>query len=82
MKIPKKLIAGIIGAAGSAAPLVSDVISEKIKQKSEEKEKIYVGNKTKGDDAYDISDITTKALVTEKVVTTEERRTNRGFHGL
>ena len=36
----------------------------------------------KGDDAYDIRDITTKAVVTEKVVTTEERRTNRGFHGL
>lgn len=50
MKISKKLIAGIIGAAGSAAPLVSDVISEKIKQKSEEKEKekIYANQKHNG----------------------------------
>ena len=37
MKIPKKLIAVIIGTAGSAAPLVSDVISEKMKQNSEGK---------------------------------------------
>ena len=44
MKIPKKLIAGIIGAAGSAAPLVSDVISEKIKQKSEEKHNGMIKN--------------------------------------
>ena len=41
-----------------------------------------LATRRKGDDAYDISDITTKAVVTEKVVTTEERRTNRGFHGL
>lgn len=50
MKIPKKLIAVIIGTAGSAAPLVSDVISEKMKQKSEEKEKekIYANQKHNG----------------------------------
>lgn len=50
MKIPKKLVAGIIGAAGTAAPLVSDVVSEKIKEKSEkrEQEKIYANQKHNG----------------------------------
>lgn len=35
-----------------------------------------------GGDANDIRDITTESVVTEKVVMGEERRTNRGFHGL
>lgn len=50
MKIPKKLVAGIIGAAGTAAPLVNDVVSEKIKEKSEkrEQEKIYANQKHNG----------------------------------
>ena len=50
MKIPKKLIAGIIGAASTAAPLVSDAVSEKLKQKSEEKEqeRIYANQKHNG----------------------------------
>ena len=43
MKIPKKLIAVIIGTAGSAAPLVSDVISEKMKQNSSSKGFIGIG---------------------------------------
>lgn len=47
MKIPKKFVAGIIGAAGTAAPLVSDIVNEKIKEKREQ-EKIYANQKHNG----------------------------------
>lgn len=50
MKIPKKLIAGIIGAAGTAAPLIGDIVSEKIKENSEKKKQeiIYTNQKRNG----------------------------------
>ena len=50
MKIPKKLIAGIIGAAGTAAPLIGDIVSEKMKENSEKKrqEMIYTNQKRNG----------------------------------
>ena len=50
MKIPKKLIAGIIGTASTVAPFLKDTVSEKLKQKSEERvqEKIYANQKHNG----------------------------------
>ena len=50
MKISKKLIAGIIGAAGTAAPLIGDIVSEKIKENSEKKKQeiIYTNQKRNG----------------------------------
>lgn len=50
MKIPKKLIAGAIGVVSTAAPLVSDAVSESLKQKSEkvQQEKIYSNQKHNG----------------------------------
>ena len=50
MKIPKKLIAGIIGAASTAAPLVGDAVSKRLEQKSkeQEQERIYANQKHNG----------------------------------
>ena len=50
MKIPKKLIAGIIGTASTVGPFLKDTVSEKLKQKSEEREqeKIYANQKHNG----------------------------------
>ena len=50
MKIPKRIVAGVIGALTTSAPLVSDVVSEKLKQKAEkiEQEKIYESQKHNG----------------------------------
>lgn len=50
MKIPKKLIAGVLGAITTAAPLVSDIVSEKLKLEAErkEKERIYANQKHNG----------------------------------
>ncbi len=50
MKIPKKIVTGIIGAATTAAPLVSDAVSGKLKQRQAEieKEKIYANQKHNG----------------------------------
>lgn len=50
MKIPKKLVAGLISAANSATPFVSSFVSEKIKSKLEkiEQEKKYVNQKHNG----------------------------------
>ena len=50
MKIPKKFIAGTLTAINAVAPVVKDVVSEKLKQKSEkeEQERIYVNQRRNG----------------------------------
>ena len=50
MKIPKKFIAGAFTAINAVAPVVTDVVSEKLKQKSEkeEQERIYVNQRRNG----------------------------------
>ena len=50
MKIPKKFIAGTFTAINAVAPVVTDVVSEKLKQKSEkeEQERIYVNQRRNG----------------------------------
>ena len=50
MKISKRIIAGIIGIATTATPLVSDMVSEKLRQKAEklEQEKMYANQKHNG----------------------------------
>ena len=50
MKIPKKVVAGIIGAATTVLPIIGDIVSEKMKQKSEkqEQERIYANQKHNG----------------------------------
>ena len=50
MKIPKKFIAGALTAVNAVAPVVTDVVSEKLKQKSEreEQERIYVNQRRNG----------------------------------
>ena len=50
MKIPKKIVASIIGIASTTMPLANDMISEKIKQKreKEKQERIYADQKHNG----------------------------------
>ena len=50
MKIPKKIVASIIGIASTTMPLASDIIKEKIKQKreKEKQERIYADQKHNG----------------------------------
>lgn len=50
MKIPKKLVAILFGAATTATPLLSDALSEKLREKvaKKEKEKIYENQKHNG----------------------------------
>ncbi len=50
MRISKKIITDLIGFATTTAPLVSDMVNEKIKEKSEkmEQEKIYADQKHNG----------------------------------
>lgn len=50
MKFPKKIVTGIIGIATTTTPLVSDMVSEKLRQKKEkiEQEKIYANQKHNG----------------------------------
>lgn len=49
-KIPKKVTAFIVGLATTAAPVVKDVVTEKLKQESAkmEREKIYLEQKHNG----------------------------------
>ena len=50
IKIPKKVTAWLLGAAGSATPLIKDVVSQKLKEKEEkrEQERIYLNQKHNG----------------------------------
>lgn len=50
MKIPKKFIAGALTAVNAVAPVVTDVVSEKLKQKSEKEaqERIYINQRRNG----------------------------------
>lgn len=50
MKIPKKIVASLIGLATTTIPLASDAINEKLKQKreKEKQEKIYADQKHNG----------------------------------
>lgn len=50
MKIPKKIVASIIGIASTTMPIANDMISEKIKQKreKEKQERIYADQKHNG----------------------------------